>query len=769
MRVEGDCRPSRRPLMRLGVSAICSGTVPSSRWGHAAGLRSYRGFVAVLVVIVLSVATPGSMSAAGAHGSHSEFADVPVSGTHSAAIADLARTGVLDGTECDSGGFCPEEPMRRWVMAVWLVRALDGGDPVGGVQPRFGDVGAGEWWAAHTERLAELGVTKGCSADPMLFCPEDAVTRAQMATFLVRAFALKQAAPAGFGDTAGTVHAASIDALAGAGVTVGCSSSPLRYCPHDPVTRAQMATFLVRARGSVSVAADPPASASYRIAYNVWRGPNNIPDWDTPRDNPETGLYKFRASYYRSFTMVRDLDSSDQETVVLESGLWPEGRLVLSPDRWNPDVIEWLPDGRPFTRAVNRSFEADAIYEWSPDGRHLSYRYGDLRIFNTEDRILYPFGGTCTSFLGWSPDGKYAAMYSSDGSGHKIVSVDGRIVAAMRDTPAHIDKITGWSPDGQVAYRTFEGVWVANPDLTGARRISDGYDLIWSSDGKKMVYSAYPARTRRDYRSNYYPQDIWVADADGTNARRVYTATRNVRLRQIFFGSFIFRFSPNGRYVAHRDYGSDYGSTFDYVVTSVDGSGSNPLRGEDETKMHGFYGWSSNGRHLAYSTYADPDRHSLWIANGDGSNAVMIAESDADRRGPPIGWSPDGKHIAYTVTTWHPDNPDNPPIMYTEAEIGYHGRVAHTNGDISHEVWVAHTDGSSPMKIADGWFDSWSPDGRLLAYRAGIDYRYDGLFIVNDVATRDGEVWVVESDGSNPVLLTENVLASSGSVTWSLL
>ena len=44
-----------------------------------------------------------------------------------------------------------------------------------------------------------------------------------------------------------STHAAGIDALAAAGITAGCSTEPLRYCPDNPVTRAQMATFLTRA------------------------------------------------------------------------------------------------------------------------------------------------------------------------------------------------------------------------------------------------------------------------------------------------------------------------------------------------------------------------------------------------------------------------------------------------------------------------------------------------------------------------------------------
>ena len=73
------------------------------------------------------------------------------------------------------------------------------------------------------------------------------------ATFLVRAFDLAAAEPAGFADTAGNTHETNIDALAAARVTAGCKTDPLRYCPDRSVTRSQMATFLARALGLVEV------------------------------------------------------------------------------------------------------------------------------------------------------------------------------------------------------------------------------------------------------------------------------------------------------------------------------------------------------------------------------------------------------------------------------------------------------------------------------------------------------------------------------------
>ena len=176
------------------------------------------------------------------------FADFGNAGVHEPAVRALAADGVLGGTGCDETRLCPEESIRRWEMAVWLVRVVEGADPALSGVSRFEDVEGESWWSAHVERLAELEITLGCSTEPALYCPDEAVTREQMASFLVRAFGLRPAPSAGFGDTSGSVHAANIDALFAAGVTVGCRVVPLEYCSRRSTTRAEMASFLERAR-----------------------------------------------------------------------------------------------------------------------------------------------------------------------------------------------------------------------------------------------------------------------------------------------------------------------------------------------------------------------------------------------------------------------------------------------------------------------------------------------------------------------------------------
>ena len=166
--------------------------------------------------------------------------------THAAAIDELFARGVLEGTECEPGTvvrFCPDEPVLRWTMAVWVVRVLDGEDPAEVSSTRFDDVGGDVWWAGHVERFAELEVTFGYGDGT--FRPHVPVSRGQMAAFLSRAFALPEAGDAGFTDTVGTTHEEAINRLAASKVTVGYGDGTFR--PRVRTARGQMAAFISRA------------------------------------------------------------------------------------------------------------------------------------------------------------------------------------------------------------------------------------------------------------------------------------------------------------------------------------------------------------------------------------------------------------------------------------------------------------------------------------------------------------------------------------------
>ncbi len=119
-----------------------------------------------------------------------------------------------------------------------------------GAGSRFGDV-SGNVHIGAINAISELGITKGCNPPVNdRYCPERPVTRGQMAAFLVRALRIPATDRDFFTDDAGTTFEDDINRLAAAGVTFGCNPpGNSRFCPDRAVTRGQMAAFLDRAFG----------------------------------------------------------------------------------------------------------------------------------------------------------------------------------------------------------------------------------------------------------------------------------------------------------------------------------------------------------------------------------------------------------------------------------------------------------------------------------------------------------------------------------------
>ena len=200
--------------------------------------------VASAIAAVMVMAFLPSSAAAQTGG----YSDVPGDAYYSTPVAELDKAGVFDGTQCQTGGFCPGEPIDRATVAVWIVRILDGQDPPLGLKSRFDDVDCclPAFYPPFIERLAQLGVTRGCG-DGTGFCPNRTTTRAEMAVFLSRAFDLPDGSNPGFSDVPNDAwYAADVARLAASGITVGCGDGT-RFCPSGITTRAEMATFLFRA------------------------------------------------------------------------------------------------------------------------------------------------------------------------------------------------------------------------------------------------------------------------------------------------------------------------------------------------------------------------------------------------------------------------------------------------------------------------------------------------------------------------------------------
>ena len=95
-------------------------------------------------------------------------------------------------------------------------------------------------------RIAEAGITVGCTSTR--YCPSRSVKREEMASYLVRALDLPPATQDWFSDDDGETHEDANNRVAEAGIASGCAAGA--FCPDALVTREQMAAFLHRALGS---------------------------------------------------------------------------------------------------------------------------------------------------------------------------------------------------------------------------------------------------------------------------------------------------------------------------------------------------------------------------------------------------------------------------------------------------------------------------------------------------------------------------------------
>jgi glucose/arabinose dehydrogenase len=165
------------------------------------------------------------------------------------AFGDITNSPFLDDinwlfyagitTGCGGGLYCPLADVSRAQMASFLVRALD--LPPSGTN--FFTDDDGSIYEADINALAAAGITTGCGGGK--YCPLADVSRAQMASFLVRALHLPPSATDYFTDDETSIHEDDINSLRASGITSGCG--PFSYCPSSNVTREQMAALLHRA------------------------------------------------------------------------------------------------------------------------------------------------------------------------------------------------------------------------------------------------------------------------------------------------------------------------------------------------------------------------------------------------------------------------------------------------------------------------------------------------------------------------------------------
>ncbi len=224
---------------------------------------------------------------------------------HEGGIEAIAAEGITRGCNPPANDrYCPEKTVTRGQMAVFLARALDLG-------PTSNDYFIDDetsLFEAGINRLAAAGITQGCNPPANnRFCPDQDMTRGQMAAMLARAFNYPVSHHNRFNDDNGHIFEQAIQKIAAAGVTVGCNPpANNRFCPNDPIRRDQMATLLTRANHLTPNR--PPGRCPTLPADDIW---------NTPIDHLPV--------HPRSAQYVSSIGSSAHLHPDFGSGVWPPG------------------------------------------------------------------------------------------------------------------------------------------------------------------------------------------------------------------------------------------------------------------------------------------------------------------------------------------------------------------------------------------------------------------------------------------------------------
>lgn len=444
---------------------------------------------------------------------------------HEPYVEALARDGVLRGCQPVAPWACPGDDLTRAQMASLLTRALG---LTGDGEHEFDDVPADGTHAGAIDAIADHGITRGCTETK--FCPGDDVTRAQMASFLAAAFDIAHSENDRFTDVDG-VHEPAINGIAEAGITAGCDTD--RFCPGDPLSRAQMATFLTRAMGLDPVDPEPPLDGSILtgsgerlVLYPAGGGPGSevAPPID---DFPRWGYAMIPGTNVLSYTrdqQVRTVDLDDASTDhVLADGNRPV----------------WSDDGR-YVAVVRRNILT------TEDGAHYEECCADVAILDRGGELVRQIrvDGHDLRATDWSPDGTtiVARMREHDspvGGGIVEIDVASGEVTVLTPVAGDHDHAATYAPDGTIAYlrasasRYNRDTYLRLRSAAGDERwlgVGDGYE--WSPSGDRLLRVVPPA-------DGEFTDEVEVIDRTGEVLATLVTAVAGGTA-----------WGPDGRYVA---------------------------------------------------------------------------------------------------------------------------------------------------------------------------------------------------------------------------